>query len=533
MSPAAPGRHDAVVVGGGHNGLVAAAYLSRAGRSVAVLERAPVLGGAAISAQAFGGVDARLSRYSYLVSLLPRQIVDDLGLQFAVRRRRISSYTPIPDTGRGLLVDAQDRDRTRASMRALTGSDVDHDGWEALATATGRVASAVWPTLLQPLRARDDVRSAVGDDATWEALVERPLGEALGAWLPDDVVRGIALTDGLIGTFATEHDVSLRQNRCFLYHVIGGGTGDWDVPVGGMGAFTGALAQAARRAGAALYPGADVRAIAVDDDGAEVTYRGADGATRTVTATTVLGGCAPVVLDRLLEAGGSGVRVRRPGDEAPEGAQLKINLLLSRLPRLRDTTVDPREAFAGTFHVGESATALQTAYEQAARGEVPARPPSEIYCHSLTDPTVLGADLQAAGAHTLTLFGLHLPARLFAGEDHDAVKALAVQRTLAELDRHLDEPLAGCLLHDADGAPYVEARTPVELERELGLPGGNIFHRDLQWPWADPDRGIETGTWGVETDCRALLVCGAGAVRGGGVSGVPGHNAARVVLERG
>jgi phytoene dehydrogenase-like protein len=530
---ARPDRYDAVVVGGGHNGLVAAAYLARAGRSVLVLERGRVLGGAAVSTQAFAGVDARLSRYSYLVSLLPRRIVEDLGLHFAVARRRISSYTPVAGTSRGLLVDAVDRERTRASMRALTGSDADHDGWEALYADTERLARVVWPTLLDPLPAREAVRAAVGDDAAWEAFVERPLGETLAARLPDDDVRGVALTDALIGTFATADDASLRQNRCFLYHVIGGGTGDWDVPIGGMGALTGALADAARRAGAALYPGTEVTAIAVDDGGAEITFRGGDGQDRTVAAATVLGGCAPAVLDRLLEAGGSAVRATRPGDAAPEGAQLKINLLVSRLPRLRDPSVDPREAFAGTFHVGESASALQAAYDEAARGAVPARPPSELYCHSLTDPSILGPALQASGAHTLTLFGLHLPARLFAGDDHAAVKRLAVERTLAELDRHLAEPLADCLMTDADGAPCVEARTPVELERELGLPAGNIFHRDLQWPWADPENGVEPGTWGVETSCRALLVCGAGAVRGGGVSGVPGHNAARALLERG
>lgn len=527
-------RYDAVIVGGGHNGLVAAAYLARAGRSVLVLERGREVGGAAVSVRAFPGLDARLSRYSYLVSLLPGRIVDELDLDFAVRRRRISSYTPVAGTDRGLLVDAQDAARTRASMRALTGGDADHDGWTALARDTARLAEAVWPTLLEPLPTREAVRAAVGDDAVWDAFVERPLGETLAARLPDDLVRGVALTDGLIGTFATADEPSLRQNRCFLYHVIGGGTGDWDVPVGGMGALTGALAHAARRAGAALFPGAEVTAIAVDDDGGEVTYRGADGTVRTVAAGAVLGGCAPAVLDRLLEAGGTAVRATRAGDPAPEGAQLKINLLLSRLPRLRDTAVDPRDAFSGTFHVGESASALQTAYEEAARGAVPTRPPSEIYCHSLTDPSILGPELLASGTQTLTLFGLHLPARLFADPaTHDERKALAVRRTLDELDLHLAEPLADCLLTDADGVPCVEAKTPQELDRDLGLPAGNIFHRDLQWPWADPGRGIAPGSWGVETDCAALLLCGAGAVRGGGVSGVPGHNAARALLQRG
>lgn len=524
-----PARWDAVVVGGGHNGLVAAAYLARAGRSVLVLERAPVLGGAAVSARAFPGVDARLSRYSYLVSLLPRKIVTELGLRFVTRRRRISSYTPVGDGG--LLVDATDAARTRASMRTLTGGDAEHDAWTALSAATGRVARAVFPTLTEPLRPAAEHRRAIGDDEIWHALVEQPLGVTLAQRFADDTVRGVVLTDGLIGTFAAADDPGLRQNRCFLYHVIGGGTGDWDVPVGGMGSLTQALADAARAAGADLRTRAEVTAVAVDDEGAAVTWVDADGTERTVAAATVLAGVAPAVLDPLLEAGGSDVRVG--GGATPEGAQLKVNLLLRRLPRLRDTAVDPHEAFAGTFHVGESAGALQRAYEEASAGLVPRRPPSEIYCHSLTDPSILGADLRATGAHTLTLFGLHLPERLFRGDRHDEVKGVAVQRTLDELDRYLAEPIMDCVLRDRDGRPCLEARTPVELERELALPGGNIFHRDLQWPWSDEDAGVPAGTWGVETPARRLLVCGAGAVRGGGVSGIPGHNAARAVLERG
>ncbi len=479
-----------------------------------------------MSAQAFPGVDARLSRYAYLVSLLPRKIVADLGLRFTVRRRRISSYTPVGDGG--LLVDASDTGRTRTSMRELTGSDDDHDAWTAFSAATGRVARAVFPTLTEPLRTADEVRRAIGDDEAWTALVEQPLGAGLTARFADDTVRGVALTDGLIGTFAAADDPSLRQNRCFLYHVIGGGTGDWDVPVGGMGSLTLALADAARSAGADLR----TRCRGHGRLGARVGSPGRLGRRRRDHARR--GGGHRALRRRarrgrpLLAAGGSDAGRATP--TPPEGAQLKINMLLSRLPRLRDTSVDPREAFGGTFHVGESATALQTAYEEAAGGAVPARPPSEIYCHSLTDPSILGEDLVARGVHTLTLFGLHMPARLFSRDDHDSVKAAAVQRTLAELDRHLAEPIADCLLLDADGHPCLEARTPVELERELALPGGNIFHRDLQWPWADAAAGHVAGTWGVETSCRRLLLCGAGAVRGGGVSGVPGHNAAMAVL---
>jgi len=325
------------------------------------------------------------------------------------------------------------------------------------------------------------------------------------------VLRGIVLTDALIGTFAGAHDPDLRQNRCFLYHVIGNGTGDWDVPVGGMGAVTGALADAARAAGAQLRTGVEVTAIAPDG---EVRYEGG-----ALQAGHVLCGAAPAVLAELLG--------EPAGAPPPEGAQLKINMVLSRLPRLRDAAVSPADAFAGTLHVNESYTQLQAAYDEAAAGRIPSLPPCEIYCHSLTDPSILGPDLQAAGAQTMTLFGLHMPARLFR-DDHDAAKRAAVEATLASLDGVLAEPIEDCLWRDADGAPCLEARTPVELEAELGLPAGHIFHRDLAWPWAEEE--ADAGRWGVETAHERILLCGAGAIRGGGVSGIPGHNAAMAVL---
>ncbi|MGY4972835.1 phytoene desaturase family protein [Streptomyces nigrescens] len=515
--------YDAVIVGGGHNGLVAAAYLARAGRSVLVLERLDHTGGAAVSTRAFAGVDARLSRYSYLVSLLPPKIVQDLGLRFAVRKRTVSSYTPAVRDGRptGLLVGGGEA-RTRTAFAELTGSDREFTAWQRFYGSTQRLAERVFPTLTGPLPSRAGLRATVDDDALWHALFERPLGELVEETFTDDLVRGVVLTDALIGTFAGAHDPSLRQNRCFLYHVIGGGTGDWDVPIGGMGALTDALADAARRAGAEIVTDCAVTGIATDGRSAEVTCDQG-----TVGARRVLVNAAPRELARLL------------GEAPPppaEGAQLKVNMLLTRLPRLRDTGVDPREAFSGTFHIAEGYRQLEDAYQQAEAGALPVSPPSEIYCHSLTDPSILGADLVRQGYQTLTLFGLHAPARLFTA-DNDATRDRLLAATLAELDTHLAEPLAGCLAHDADGRPCIEARSPLDLDRELGLPGGNIFHRDLAFPYAEPADDAAEGTaparWGVATTHRNVLLCGAGAVRGGGVSGIPGHNAAMAVLEEG
>jgi phytoene dehydrogenase-like protein len=499
-------RYDVVVVGGGHNGLVAAAYLARAGRSVLVLERSARMGGAAVSEAPFPGVDVRLSRYAYLVSLLPRGLVSDLGLQFETRRRRISSYTPVPGSDAGVLVDLDDAARTRASLSES------FDAWQRFYDRVGRVARAVFPTLLQPLPTRAELRERIADDEAWEALFERPLGEAIEAAFADDVVRGIVLTDALIGTFAGAHDAGLRQNRCFLYHVIGNGTGSWDVPVGGMGALTDELARCAAAAGAELVTDAEVTAIDADGRHAEVRLEG-----RAVSCEHVVAGCAPAVLDRLLG--------RLGADERPEGAQLKINMLLSRLPRLRDDSVAPEEAFTGTFHVNETYSQLEVAYEESSAGRVPSLLPCEIYSHSLTDPSILGPGV---AAHTLTLFSLMTPARLFEQGNRELTGREALESALWSLDAVLAEPIEECLLRDVEGERCLEFKTPLDLEDELALPRGNIFHRDLAWPFAEDE--AEAGRWGTETDIANLQLGGAGARRGGGVSGIPGHNAAMAIL---
>jgi phytoene dehydrogenase-like protein len=504
--------YDVVIAGGGHNGLVAAAYLAKAGRSVLVLERRGEVGGAAVSFHAFPGVDVRLSRYSYLVSLLPKKIIADLGLSLELRHRRMSSYTPVGATG--LLVDTGDVRATADSFAAVSGSAKDFNAWRAFYEMTTRVAERSFSTLTEPLPSKEELRARIGDADAWSALFERPISETLERAFSDDTIRGVVLTDALIGTFARADDAELRQNRCLLYHVIGNETGDWDVPAGGMGAVTGSLAAVARDAGARLVTGAEV--LSIDPDG-EVRYRLADEE-RVARAPWILANVAPRTLAGLLG--------ESPG-MAPEGAQLKVNMVLTRLPRLRDPGVDPRDAFGGTFHVNEGYRQLADAYEQAASGRIPALPPCEIYCHSLTDPSILGPAEHAAGAQTLTLFGLHMPARLFTGRNEQA-RAEALSATLASLNSVLAEPIEGCLWRDGDGKPCVEAKTPVDLENELGLPAGHIFHRDLSWPYAtDP---AQVGKWGVETAHDRVLLCGAGAARGGGVSGIPGHNAAMAIL---
>jgi phytoene dehydrogenase-like protein len=514
--------YDVVIVGGGHNGLTAAAYLSRAGLKVLVLERLATTGGAAVSVNPFAGKPARLSRYSYLVSMMPQALVDDLGLDLRLASRSTASYTPWVRDGRhgGLLVERPDGDATRASFAELTGGDDEYAAWHDFYASVTELARTVSPTLLQPLPHERTLREAV-DPEIWQDVVTRPIGEAITRRFSDDTVRGVVATDALIGTFAALDDPSLVQNRCFLYHLLGNGTGEWRVPVGGMGAVTDALAKAAVEAGAEIVTGAGVSRILPGDDRAEVTWH--DGSLpHTVTCRRVLSGVAPWVLRILLGDG-------EDAETKPVGAQLKINFLLDRLPRLR-SGIDPEVAFAGTLHVAQGYSDLEKAYAEAAAGEVPSRMPGEVYCHSLTDPSILG-DLAGTGAQTLTYFGLHTPAPLFE-RDPVGTKKLAVERAVAAIDEVLEEPLESCLAKDSAGLPCLEAKIPQEVEKDLAMPGGHIFHGDLDWPWAPNRARLDTPAqqWGVHTDHDVVLLCGSGARRGGAVSGLGGHNAAQAAL---
>ena len=506
---------DVIIIGGGHNGLVAAAYLARAGRRVVVVEARHQLGGAVVGEQIFPGIAVKLSRFSYLVSLFPNVIITDLDLDLELRSRRIASYTPVGDSG--LLVERDADTLTRTSFAQLTGSDAEYARWQQLASRLQSVASVVAPTLTDQLPRAAEIREMM-TPALWTALVERPISELLEDALTDDTVRGVVATDALIGTFASLADPSRRQNRCFLYHVIGRGSGEWKVPVGGMGRVATQLTNAARRAGAALSTDTQVAQVQPDDSGGGTVVL-VDGSRHR--APLILANCAPSVLHSLL------------GNRAatPEGSQIKINLLVRRLPRFR-SGIDPTIGFGGTLHLGQGYRRLQQAFEEAASGRIPDPLPCEVYCHTLTDPSILSAELRNAGYHTLTLFGLHTPARLFL-TDPSGAREQAKRAALRALQAVLAEPLENCLAVDVKGDLCVEVMSPLDTETELRMPGGHIFHGELSWPWLADDAIVSSPAerWGVSTDYPGILLCGSGAVRGGAVSGLGGHNAAMAVLE--
>ena len=468
---------DAVVIGAGHNGLVAAAYLARAGLSVEVFERRDIVGGACVTEELWPGV--RASPGAYTLSLLRRRIIDELDLAshgLEVFPHEPYLFAPLPD-GRK-VVTWSDAARTRAQL-AADWSAADADGYAVFSSRWEQAAERARPLMLEPPD-RERWLEAIGP-----RLLDGPIADEV-ALIPSAEVRVPFALQGCIGTLAGPYD----PGTAFVgfYHDLGeavpGRPGAWGFARGGMGAVSAALRSAAEAAGAVVHTEAPVASLS----GSGIVLE--DG--REVEARAVLSNADPVRTARL--AG-----VEPPAGWSQPGPVVKVMLLLDGLPDFPSWPGE--EAWHGAIDIGFTLDELQQAADDARAGRPAAKPWIEAACQTAADPT-----LAPDGRHVASLFCQCFPVDV----DADAAADVAIAR-FAEVcpqlpDRIVDRVVLG----------------PKQLEERFGITGGHIFHGEMleQRPGARDHFGV-----------KGLYVAGSGAHPGGAVTGAPGYLAARAVLE--
>jgi phytoene dehydrogenase-like protein len=524
-------QFDAVVIGAGHNGLVTAAYLAHAGWRVLVLERRHVVGGACVTEEVFPGY--RVSTAAYLVSLMQERVVRDLNLRsfgYEVLPKDPAYFAPFLD-GRHLFMYADQR-RTCAEIAKFSARDAQR--YPLYESFVERVARFVEPLLLEPppnlpprrpadvaALARVGMRLMRMRPAQLGQLVRMFTGsarEVLDAWFESDVLKVALATDGVIGSNAGPGSPGTAY--VLLHHVMGGVAGVrglWGFLKGGMGALSEAVAASARAAGAEIKIGADVARVLVHGGRAAgvVLRDGSEYHARVVVSNadpkrTFLGLVGREYL--------SPEFANQIDAFKCEGASFKINLALGELPNYTafpGTTLGPQHR--GTTHICPSLDALERAWDDAKYGEPSREPLLEI-----TIPTAYDPSLAPPGKHLMSIFAQYAPYRLRSGSWDDERQRF-VDRAIDLLAQYAPN-IRGAIEH-------VHALSPLDLEREYGLTGGNIFHGELSLDQLFAFRPV-AGWARYATPIRDLYLCGSGTHPGGGVTGAPGHNAAREILRR-
>jgi phytoene dehydrogenase-like protein len=481
---------DAVIVGAGHNGLVAAAYLARAGLDVEVLERRDIVGGACVTEELWPGV--RASPGAYTLSLLRQRIVTDLDLLahgLRVRTHEPALFAPQPDGRKVVLWSSAERTHAQIST---DWSRADADGHAERARGWSAAAQRARPLMLEPPD-RERWLEAIGPE-----LLDGSIADDL-AGIPADAVRVPLAIQGLIGTLAGPSD----PGTAFVgfFHDLGEagpgvGAGTWGYAEGGMGAVTAALRVAAEAAGAHIRTDAPVEGILVDE-----VRNAADGAVlesgEEIRADVVLSGADPVTTARI--AG-----LPRPPGWEQDGPTVKVMVLLDGLPDF--PSWPGPEPWAGTIDVGFTMAELDAAATDAREGLSAERPWIEAACQTAADPT-----LAPDGRHVLSLFCQCFPPDVDAQDAAD----LAIAR-FAEICPGLPDHILDRL-----------ALGPRELEARFGLAGGHIFHGEMLGSQILEGR-FPPRAFG---DIEGLYLAGSGAHPGGAVTGAPGYLAAQAVLE--